>query len=88
MSWIRQLGRFCLLVGYIYLAEVLCESSFFWSVFVFGFRSGIFGNCYYFVLLSFSCSLLRICENVLQVRLEFLGKTRDDFICVINLFGF
>ena len=52
---------------------------------VFGNRI-FFGNC--FILLSFLCSLLRICENVLQVRLEFLGKTRDDFICVVNLFGF
>ena len=63
--------------------------SFVWFclVFVFGFYRD-FGNCYYFILLIFSYSLLRICENVLQIRLEFLGETRDDFICVINLFGF
>ena len=56
--------------------------------FLFRFLFRDFENCYYFILLIFSCSLLRICENVLQIRLEFLGKTRDDFICVVNLFGF
>ena len=74
------------------MAEKQYAREFFWSdyfvQFLFFRFLGIifFWNC--FILLSFSCSLLRICENVLQVRLEFLDKTRDDFICVVNLFGF
>ena len=84
MSWIRQLSLSgAINSGRKEYAGVVVLFSFCFSVF--GNRI-CFGNC--FILLSFSCSLLRICENVLQVRLEFLGKTRDDFICVVNLFGF
>ena len=83
MSWIRQLS----LSGAINSGRKEYAGVVVFSV-CFQFLSRDFGNCYYLILLLFSCSLLRICENVLQVRLEFLGKTRDDFICVVNLFGF
>ena len=81
-------GEFVFGGGYKLWPKRICGESFFLVVVVFRFCFWFLGNCYYFVLLLFSCSLLRICENVLQVRLEFLGKTRDDFICVVNLFGF
>ena len=79
MRWIRYLEESLFLVGVINCGRKDMRGVFLLLIFV------LF---WIIILLLFSFSLLRISENVLQVRLEFLGKTRDDFICVVNLFGF